>query len=337
MDGIAVKPSHIAGINSLYGPADSAVKFLKVGEISVFFRKFYGRYGFQHVHSAVHAVQRLEENGLNGVPEIAENGLDFLSAENGLGVAGEQNIRMIGHNGAQGVEPCGDVPVLAAADSVQVGPAGVVVVAAAENPVVGEPDKELVVSFAYGGNQFQPDSVNDPFFLVGGKQCGGRKKIIDSVADGMAFPDADALSDAFFVGEAVAKLAGGAFVQYVAETVVVFEGRFPGRTHDDLLRRGAESAGAAPMVRVAVGVDNGFYLFMGQVLEKGLQPFSSFIRVETVDEDEGSFSFDGNGIAVAQARDAADPVSGLDDPVWKCSFCMVFQSFFTCHGVPPVI
>ena len=153
VDGVAVKPAHVAGVDALDGPADGAVELLQVGEIPVFFREFYLLHGLQHVHALVHAVQGLEQNGLDGVPEIAQGGLDFLLPVDGQGVAGEEDLRPVGENEAQGVNPGGDVPVLAAADGVEVGPAAVVIVAAAEDFFLRQPDEELVVGLAGGGDQ----------------------------------------------------------------------------------------------------------------------------------------------------------------------------------------
>ena len=154
MDGVAVKPAYIAGVDTFYRPADGAVKFLEIGEIPVFFGKFYVFHRLQHVHSLVHAVQCLEENGLDGVPEVPQGSLDLFFAADGKGVAGKQDFRAVGHNGGERIDPGGDVSVLAATNGVEVGPAGVVIVSAAEDLFLGKPDKELIVGLAHGGNQF---------------------------------------------------------------------------------------------------------------------------------------------------------------------------------------
>ena len=88
---------------------------------------------------------------------------------------------------------------------------------------------------------------------------------------------------------------------------------------------------------MSVGVNNGFYRLAGLLSQKFFQPFCSFVRIQAVDEDQGGVSLDGNGVAVSQADNAADPAAGLENTVWICSFCVMSQTFFTCHGVPPVI
>ena len=41
---------------------------------------------------------------------------------------------------------------------------------------------------------------------------GGRKKRVDAVTDGVAFPDPQALGNEFFIGQSIAELTEGPFV-----------------------------------------------------------------------------------------------------------------------------
>ena len=82
------------------------------------------------------------------------------------------------------------------------------------------------------------------------------------------------------------------------------------------------------MVRVSVGVDDGFYRLGSPLSQQGFQPLPPLVGVQGVDENEGGVALDGDGVAVAQADDAADAVSGLEYAVWVSCLSVVLQALW---------
>ena len=127
-------------------------------------------------------------------------------------VARKQSLGRITHDTFQAVHPGGYVAVLPAADGIEIGPAAVVIVAAAHDPLLRKPEKDLVVRLADRGYHLEGNSIDgarDGIFCI---KRGGRKKRVDAVTDGVAFPDPQALGNEFFIGQSIAELTEGPFV-----------------------------------------------------------------------------------------------------------------------------
>ena len=97
-----------------------------------------------------------------------------------------------------------------------------------------------------------------------------------------ALARSDSLGDGFFVGEGIAELPPSALILNSLQELCSFERSIFRLKSKDLRRAFPESPGAAPVIRVPVGVENGLYFFPCFFLNDLQQPFSPLQCIQRI-------------------------------------------------------
>ena len=228
--------------------------------------------------------------------------MDALAAAQRTGVAGHQELGVQGADLVQAGGPLLHVPVIGAADGVEVGEGLIDVVAAEHHLLLRQPYEQLVLGLAGGVHQFQLDAGDGGFqALIHGvvRRQGEQRALFADAQMG-----ADAVVDALALGQMVAEHAHGARgddrPDLIHHPVDVIAGALVG-VHRHLAG-GGEGPRAEHMVGVVVGVDDRRDRLVGDLAEGGQHRFPFRHRFHGVDDNDAVVAFQHNGIGEAEAH-----------------------------------
>ena len=217
-------------------------------------------------------------------------------------MSGQQVGRRIGQNLVEAVQPARYVAVLTAAYGVQVWPTAVIVVPAAQHLPLREPNHDLVVRFTGEPNQFQPDAIDfadDLVLIVDGRRLPESSGL--PVGEPFAYPDA--LGDVFFIAQCIPELPDAAQVLDILQHFRFLQHGGCWREGDDFRVRTGKRPGSAPVIRVAVRIQDGLNRLFSPAPDNLQQLLPPLQRIERIDQDDAGAAFDDDGVAVAYAED----------------------------------